>query len=442
MKRLTTMRLLGLVFLLALLGSATATAQQIDRKEAVVYGINAAVPDGYVGTFAPPSAPALYLLAQQISVISLRKTFIYFWPITNEYQADWEVLNQEITGNLEISRNGEVVQRVAPTDYSIQYTPQKLTQASARLFVGPEAVKAQSDFVGRQQAYQKASTDYYAAEQAWLAAMDEFQAKNSNDAPAKATPPPEPVQPAPISIYSNGLNRGFPLKLNPGNYTILIRDTQGKLVPQSERSLTVFTPRRTAVGYTVVPETRWTTPDQVNDQADVVLGKGGSNLYLEPLVIREYPQRAYAFLQNPQYLGNDTADWTWVNGEAIKGATLEITGADQAIDRRSLTPYKVNQLSGQALGYEVVKFTPSTGGSADPDFEAYPVNLKPSQSSYTVRLLGPDGRLIPDSTRLVRVPATVALSTLLLLPLLPLLGGAIILSRRRLRMRMPRNIAK
>ncbi len=442
MKRLT-LRLLGPVFLLALLaGSTTTEAQQIDRKEAVVYGINASVPDGFVGTFAPPSASAIYLLADQTSVISLRKTFIYFWPITNEYQADWEVMNQEIAGTLEISKNGEVVQQVAPTDYTIQYTPQKLTAASARLSIGPQAVKAQNDFLAQQHAYQQASIKYYAAEQAWLAAMDDFQAKHSNEATPKELPPPEPVQPTPISINSNGLNRGFPIKLTPGSYTILLRASQGKMVPQSQRSLTVFAPRRTAVGYTVVPETRWTTPDQVNDQADVILGKGGSNLYLEPLVIREYPQRAYAFLQDPQYLGNDTADWSWVNGEAIKGATLEITAAGEATDRSSLTPYKVNQLPGQALGYQVVKFTRTPGGAAGPDFEGYPVNLKPSQGNYTVRLLGPEGNLIPDSTRLLRVPATVAVSTLLILPLVPLVLGAIILTRRRLRMKMPRNIAK
>ena len=68
-----------------------AFAQSTEAQPAFVYGINAAVPGSFVGTFAPGDE-AIYLLAGEVSVLSPRMTGIYFWPITNEYRADWRAL--------------------------------------------------------------------------------------------------------------------------------------------------------------------------------------------------------------------------------------------------------------------------------------------------------------------------------------------------------------
>ena len=90
--------------MLALTGLLSGTTErataQFDRGErAFVYGINAANPDNFVGTFAPPSAETIYLLAGQPSMVSPRYTEIAFWPITNEYQPDWTMLNEPAAGN-------------------------------------------------------------------------------------------------------------------------------------------------------------------------------------------------------------------------------------------------------------------------------------------------------------------------------------------------------
>jgi hypothetical protein len=433
--------LLAIVLLIALLQvSSQAQAQTQQKERAFVYGINAAFAATYLGTFAPDSASAIYVLADQTSVISPRITEIYFWPITNEYQADWTLVNELVPGKLEILRSGQLITTVDPTKYTIQFTPHGAA-ADAKLYLSAEAEQAQAQFKAKQVAYQRASGAYLEAQRQWTAALDAAVAQRA--AGKNVALPPEPQPPAPIDIFSNGLNDGFPIKLASGNYQIQLRSPNGTIAPQSRRDLVVFAPRRVAVGYTVVPETRWTTPDQVTDLNDVILGEPGSNLYLEPHVTREYLARAYTLLQDPQAHDIETSEWTWVNGEPLHDSQLQIVVGDQIADQRALTPYSVKQLADTALGYEVRPYVPGSASSgSNPDFAAYPIRLEASGAPYSVRLVSPQGTVVDGSTRQVRAPSRVAFSQLLLLPAAPLIVGALIILRRRRRMRLPRDVVK
>ncbi|MFL5802264.1 MAG: hypothetical protein ACJ8CR_11055 [Roseiflexaceae bacterium] len=434
-------RMLPIVVLIALLqGSHAARAQTPQKERAFVYGINAAVESGFAGSFAPPGAPTLYLLAGQTSIISPRTTEIYFWSITNEYQADWSLVNETVPGKLEILRSGQPLATVDSTKYTIQYTPRGI-MADAKLYLSAEAQQAQTRFEARQQAYQQASIAYYEAQQQWMAAVEAVRIKR--EAGQNVTVPPEPPQPAPIDIFSNGLNDGFPVKLDAGTYQIQVRGADGTIVDASRRELVVFASRRVAVGYTVVPEARWTTPDQVHDPSDVILGAAGSTLYLEPHVTREYPAQAYALLQNPQAHGAETSEWTWVDGEPLTDGQLEVVVGDQVAERHTLTPYRVRQIPGGALGYEVQPYVAGGDSSpAPPDFQAYPITLDPARPSYSIRLRSAQGTVVEGSARSVRAAARVELARLLLFPALPLVVGAFIITRRRRRMRLPRDVMK
>ena len=434
-------RLLVLVLLAIPLTSGTAFAQATKKERAFVYGINAAFAQTYLGTFAPPSAPTIYLLADQTSLLSPRITEIYFWPITNQYEADWNIVNEPVSGTLEIMRGAQPVMSIESSKYSIQFTPRGTT-AEAQLFLGAEAEQAQEQFKAKQNAYRDASATYMEANRQWILAVDEAAAKRA--AGKEFTPPPpQPQPPAPIEIYSNGLNDGFPIKIAAGNYTIQLRAADGTVVPQSQRSLVVFAPRRVAVGYTVVPETRWTTPDQVTDLSDAILGEPGSNLFLEPHVTREYPQRAYALLQDPQAHGVETSEWTWVNGEPLKDGQMQIMAGDQVTEQLQLTPYRVRQLPESGLGYQVLPFDPNDSTtSPHPDLVAYPIRIDTPATSYSVRLVSSQGSVVDGSSRLVRAPSRVAFPLLLLLPALPLAAGAAVIFRRRTRMRLPRDVVK
>ena len=422
-----------------LAGATIVRAQESQRQRAFVYGINAALANSFTGSFAPSSVRTIYLLADQTSVLSPRMTEIYFWPITNEYKASWELLNDPVAGSLEISQNGQVIRQTAATSYTINYIPRG-TESDAQLFIGAEADAAQARFVARQKAYQEAQNAYYKAQQAWMAAVDDANQRIQKG--EKVTLPPEPQAPEPIGVVSNGVNQGIPINLPAGSYQLQLRGPDGVIVPDSARTLVVFAPRRSAVGYMVVPETRWTTPDQVTDLSDVIVGKASSQIYLIPHFEREYPARSYSLLQNPQQQVGETADWTWVIGEPIKAGQLEVIADGQAPEQRALTPYQVTQVPGSTLGYQIQEFRhdPSRP-SAAPDLVGYPIRIDQPGSGFEIRMLSPQGEVLSGSSRLVRTPATPPLSILILLSLAPLVVGAVVIARRRMKLRLPRNSA-
>jgi hypothetical protein len=418
-------------------------AQATESERAFVYGINAAVPDNFVGTFAPPSADAIFLLTDGTSVISPRYTEIYFWPITNEFRANWNALNERVPGVLEVVKNGRVVAELTSTDYTIHYK-QEGTTTTGELFLGQAAVDAEADFRSRQEAFHKASSEYQRAEQAWLDAMAEVNSRQQAGETVEV--PPEPVRPEPIGIFSNGLNSGFPIDLDPGQYGIRLRGSDGTIVSESERTMNVFAPRRTGVGYTIVPETRWTTPIESSAPSDVIFGAADSALYLEPHLAREYPGRDWSLLQNPQQISADNGGWEWVNGERLGDQQLEIIAGGNVADRRSLTAYNVRQVPGSQLGYEVIETdssapaTPEAADSRPPDFEGYPIDLKGTGEQYQIRLTSEAGDVVPGSIRQVRVPANPPLTRMLVLPVIPLVAGTLIISRRRRGVRTSRHI--
>jgi hypothetical protein len=335
---------------------------------------------------------------------------------------------------LEVVKNGQVVAELTSTDYTIHYK-QEGTTTTGELFLGQAAVDAEADFRSRQEAFHKASSEYQRAEQAWLDAMAEVNSRQQAGETVEV--PPEPPRPEPIGIFSNGLNSGFPIDLDPGKYGIRLRGSDGTIVSESERTMNVFAPRRTGVGYTIVPETRWTTPIESSAPSDVIFGAADSALYLEPHLAREYPGRDWSLLQNPQQISADNGGWEWVNGERLGNQQLEIIAGGNVADRRSLTAYNVRQVPGSQLGYEVIETdssapeTPEATNSRPPDFEGYPIDLQGTGEQYQIRLASEAGDVVPGSIRQVRVPANPPLTRLLVLPVIPLVAGTLIISRRR-----------
>ncbi|HAJ06091.1 MAG TPA: hypothetical protein DCL76_06010, partial [Chloroflexi bacterium] len=76
------------------LASVTAETDS-ERREEFVYGVNAYNGTIYQGTFYPPSVDTVYILADRVSMISPRKTLIYYWAVTNEYKADFDSMNED-----------------------------------------------------------------------------------------------------------------------------------------------------------------------------------------------------------------------------------------------------------------------------------------------------------------------------------------------------------
>lgn len=420
-------RLRGTVLLLIIvLGLPTLVfAQATDRQDTFVYGINAGIPDAVIGTFAPPVVDTIYLMSTETSILSPRITSVYYWPITNDYRASWNVLNEVVEGELEIVRGLQVVETVEQTTYTIHFHQGQGSSNKPTLYIGSDANVAYEQFQADQEAYRNAVLAYEEARQAWLAAARELQQEG---VPPDQFPP-GPLEPTPLNTFSTGLNMGFPLKLEPGSYRVRTRAIDGSIVPGSERRIVVFSPRRTAVGYEVIPEQRWTFPEESNDLEGAILGENNTVIYLKPFVTREYPTLFYTRLQDPQDASvTQVGEWTWVAGEPIENAALEVVSNGRIVEQVPLQAYTVKQTPGGEFGYNILEFNSLTPDiTPRVDFVGYRLPLGSENPNFSVQLRSSDESVLLGSNRAVRVANNHSPIVLGLISLLPLLIGAGIL---------------
>lgn len=412
--------------LLLLLGIPTlASAQAADRQDTFVYGVNAGIPDAVIGTFAPPIVDTIYLMSTETSILSPRITSVYYWPITNDYRASWNVLNEVVEGDLEIMRGLQTVATIEQTTYTIHFHTGRGSTNKPTLYIGAEADQAHAQFQADQLAYRDAALAYEEARQSWLAAAREAQ--KNGISPDQF--PPSPVEPPPLNTFSTGLNSGFPIKLEPGTYRIRTKAADGTIVPLSERRLVVFAPRRTAVGYEVIPGQRWTFPEESNDLEGAILAAENTVVYLKPFITREYPALFYSRLQNPQDVSVTQLDeWTWVAGEPIEDATLERFSGSQLLEQIPLQAFTVKQTPGGEFGYEILEYSPNTPDITPRiDFIGYRLPLTGNNHTFSVQLRASDNTLLLGSNRAVRVTSPTSPILLVLISILPLLAGASIL---------------
>jgi hypothetical protein len=417
-----------LSFLLSI--PALVFAQAPEQTEAFVYGINAAIPGAVIGTFAPPIVGEIYLMADDTSILSPRRTRVYYWPITNEYRAAWSQLNEQVDGVLEVLQGGQLVATYEQMPYTIHFSAGE-GAAKPQLFIGDEAFKANDRFLADQMAYRQATEDYQVAREEWLEAARQAQARGEDSTDL----PPSPIAPKPFNTFSTGLNSGYPVDLEEGTYQIQTRLEDGTILPESKRDLVVFAPRRTAVGYEVIPEARWTFPEELNDLSDAILGEDDTVLYLKPHIVREYPAIAYERLQDPQSASDASrSEWTWVSGETLDEGILEIVQNGEVEGRIPLESYFVKQVPGKEFGYEILPYDPNNPDlTPRVDFTGYRVKLSADQPAYEVRLRSRDDELLLGSDREVRVVQPVSLPALLLISSLPLAFGAVLILWRRRR---------
>ena len=412
-----------LAALLALLASS-ASAQAPERRREFVYGYYAFDGAEYATGFAPPSADTLYILADRESVLDPKWTEVYFWPITNEYRADFAALNEPVKGELEVTRAGGTATTAPLTDYVIQ-----VDQASARggetLATGPAARERYAAFERERAAYVARLNEHARANEEYLRRLQ------ANDG-SRPQPPPEP---APFTLYSTSPGRGFALTLPAGEYRIRQRDEAGAVVPGSEKRLVAIAPRRQAIGYEIVPQERWTRPERSDEPGQVVYAAPGGVVYLQPFTTLEFNAHEHARLRNPQDRTATPNRFIWVQAAPVAGATLLVAGAGGE-ERLAPASFVVEQVAAPALGY-TIRPAEADAGSAAPGApvdlrDYYRVAAPAGRDGRRLRLVDAAGRSLEGGARELVVSPPVA-DWLLALPVVaPLLAGlAVALWRRR-----------
>jgi hypothetical protein len=429
--RATLVITVSAALLLALFLAVTALAQVPEKQQRFVYGLNVFDGTEYATGFVPPVVDTVYAFADTDTVLDPKITEVYFWPITNEFRADFTALNQLVPGQLQVTRGGRVVELLQLTDYVLQFDP-ATGMGSGRVFLGDDAHRAWQHFQDDRAAYLDRLRQHSDAVAAYSQQLDD--ARSQADAGNQpATPPQPPPDPAPLTLYSSEVTQGFGLHLPAGDYQINLRDDAGQIVPDSAKQLVVVAPRRQGVGFDVVPQERWTYPQQASDPSDIVYTMAGGVAYLEPSAEHELNAVAAARLKDPQSLAGTANRWEWVQIGSLSPATLVVTDGQQE-RRQQIQQFAVQQVPGAELGYKVVPFGQQTSVSnvtRTPDITAFQVVAPDGRRTLSLRLVDSEGRELAGSERQLAVVSSVPGWQLALPVLVPLgMGLSVILWRR------------
>jgi hypothetical protein len=432
--------LVALLLMLLLVVPALAQTPQKERR--FVYGVNLFDGVEYATGFVPPAVDTIYVLADHLGVLDPKMTEVYFWPITNDYRADFTSLNELVDGRLEILQGGQVIQTIGLTDYVVQLD-QGGSLGPGQVSLGADARTSWDRFQAEKAAYVQRLHDHADAQAAYQQKLDEI--RNAGTGSGASTPLPDPpAEPAPFTLYSTEVGRGFPLPIAAGTYTLRVRDANGQTVPDSEKRLVAFGPRRLGVSYEVLSQERWTFPEQAGDPADVVYTVAGGVTYLRAFSSQELNAEAYARVKNPQDLAATPNRWEWVHvGPLAQPATLVVDGGGQQ-QRVQQEDFAVQQVPGAALGYQILPFASNTSDprtSRTPDLTAYRVEAPPSRATLRLRMLDAGGQEIPGSARDVVVVSKVPGWPLALPVLLPLMIGLTVWLWRRQQIQSARSLS-
>ena len=382
MKRL----LVPLAIALPLLASAVAAQPQSTTQ--LVYGLNAFDGEGYSAVFSPSDPPNLYLLADNPSVLQVKRTEVYYWPATEQYVPDWGARNEDVEGRLQIRQGSNILHTLQRQPFVLvfpqgSYGPRQLVTGEAAIAAYDERLRLQSE-------YERALDQFRREHDKWLE-------RARRQGPASEPKPQEPEKPT--RVVSKPM-QGFVVNLPAGRYSLALVASEGSEIAGSRRELTVLTARRRGIGYRVIPPARWTSPLESYTQRSVIYATGSDSVFVQPMVVQEFNELLYARLKNPQDKTASAARWTWVGGQMEFGRPMQLGGAAGAGRVVASSQYLVEQVEGQRLGYRIVRHTRETLQPHERGFRAYEVPV-PASGRIRIALLCGD-EVCPASEREIR----------------------------------------
>ena len=435
--------LAGFLFLAAC--AALAFTEVPIRAEQLIWSVIASNVSDYTATFVPDSSSTIYLIAGQNNILSVRKTLLYWWPITEEWKTDTESLNILLPGTLELrDRRGNL--RSFPleeyTYFNVKGEYEKnwkiLTGQSARAEIQKYSALYNEYFTATEK-FQLDTAAFEAEVQQLVSAVQSLKdaGKDFSTPLARMQSLHRPVAPVPPSFYvvpPSGLQQGFILNLPAGRYTILLRNPDATVMDGSEKELIVDSRRRTnGIGFEVIPSDKWTRPVESVTPSSVIYVNGAADLYVRPFFEDEFNDLSYEKTTNNQARGNPTIQ-KWVRIQQVPHATIEVSVAGSARTTLSEQPYYVEQSSGSSLGYTIIPWDPSGPYKEQgPNLIAFRVPLEKSARVVRVRTLDEKGGALEGSDRQIRVVAPLPVPALLvvfaLLPILLLIFVLLLRSR-------------
>jgi len=431
-----------------LLAFAPAFAQAPVRTENLIYSVLAYNGRDYSPTFARTASPAVFLIAGVDNFLTVRKTLVYFWPLTGEWKTNMDALNVPIDGVLEITDRWGSSIRVIPSRYTY-YNERGEYELNWKVAQDAEADRVWAHWSAILGAYEAAMKDYrdrLAKEQDARASLIVRIQRLRNeggdvtalvDQLSNMKEPEAPQPPQDYVVPPAEIQQAFIVNLSAGDYTLRFKSFDGSILEGSEKRLVVHQRRRSGgIGYEVIPGDRWTRPVDSATPSAVLYVDGSSDLYLRPYVEDEYNDLYYAKTIRNDARGNPNL-MKWERIQQIPRAGIELTGGGAGKSMIREEPWFVEQAQGATLGYRIVPFDPQGAQKGkEPSLIAFRVTPGQGSAVTGLRTVDSSGGPLPGSERQIRVIAPPAAEPVLpLLALAPLGAMALVLVRRARRYR-------
>jgi len=430
-------RLLPLLILVFSLAPAGVTFAESNPDLDFVYGTNHFTGSIYSSTFIPKNINNYYVLANQTSILAGRLTEVYYWPITNQYKANWDGANVVVQGNLEILQGTKILQSIPLTDYVIQYDGNNQSETTV-IYVGDEAIAARKNYENLQEKYRQDLATYndqlniYNEE--YDTALDEL-VKGTITADQL---PVRPDAPTGFTLFSTELLTGFPVNLPVGEYDIRLRLPDGSVQQYSEKHLVVFDSLAEGIGYEVAAEARWNLPVTSTDDNEVIYGLKDTTYYIKPMRERQFNEQYYTRMNNPQDTASRKDRTVWESFGQAKDVTLQVS-SQLDTTRIDLQSFYVQQILGTKLGYDILIFDPAS--MSEPSFTGFKFATDQGWI-YSISLLDSNGNVIQGSSRQIRIIKPGLSWPIYLLSTFPLIVGLIGMALRKKKVRNIKVIGK
>jgi len=394
------------------------------------------------GTFARKEVGTIYLVADHPNLVTVRRTEVYYWPITREYMANWFEMNELLTGRLRIKQGGQVIAELEMETY-VDYYPEGSTGQRQVVF-GEEALALYEEYNRRYNEWLDAYREYTEAQLNYQREVERIlaQVNATGEYVAEDEVPKSPRQPQGVNFFVYPPRQAFVVNLPVGRYQVELIDEEGNVVPDTVKTLDVFAPRRTGIAYNVLPEDKWTKPIMSNDPTETFYLDGRRVFYLVPFEaeeFNEYKFRKSQDLTRPLYGEGVRSSWMWVPTVQVDpNYKLQVLRDGEVVQEVELLPYYVRQTEGYALGYNILRFDPDNPimFGRSPSFYGYRLDIEIERGSYTIQLVDSEGNVIPSSVREIRSIRKDANWAMYGTPLLPFAVGLVVFIRRmRLRPR-------
>ena len=426
-----------------LLAASLLCADTPVREEQFVYSILAYNGRDYSSTFARKDAESIYLIADKDSILTVRNVFVYYWPITRDWNIDATVLNVPFEGKLEVTKRGEEPWTLNMTPYTY-FNVRGTYELNWQVAQGDEAnriwnryVQAMDAFRDDMFAYQRLHSEYTQRLNALSREITELRSRGEDVTELMNTlermkPPPEPEYPSEYQVPPTAVQQGFVINLPAGEYNIRFITHDGYIMEGSERQLVIFDRRRyDAIGLDVIPGDKWTRPVESRTPSSVLYVSGSADIFLRPFFQEEYNDLFYEKLRKNDAQGNPSV-MKWVRTQQVPGASIVYTSSALGTETVTEQPYYVQQAPGASPGYQIVPFDPE-GAHRDRDasLQAFRLPIQRDSRVITLHVLDRDGKVLPTSERQIRIVSPSSRIHLsLVLACVPLLVMGLVIFRR------------